>query len=397
MTIAGQSDQEYRQHLKDWWLSIAAPLWLERGVDWHRTGYFDQLSLADARNVADFRRVRVCARQIFVFSRLHLYGVPRTRDALDHGLDCLLGPMRHPEGGFCQSITLDGAVKSSKRDLYDQAFVLFALAHAYGLTRCDGLVREARALFGLIEDRFRHRAGGFQEAYPAELPRRQNPHMHLLEACLAWTEAGLDGPWVALAGDLVRLMLDRFYSVDDGCIFEYFDDDLALTTAPDRQVFEPGHHFEWIHLLGQARAAGLCEDVSCVQRDLAMTALTRGLAESSGIPYGEVTRSGTVAEPKSRIWQVCEWLRTADQQGGPVGSTSQPAGLLIRMLDSPTPGLWRERWHAETGAFDDEACPASSLYHIMTGTESFALGGAAAHPSDAARAAGATQSVGVGL
>lgn len=362
------------QFLEDWWLNSAAPLWLDHGVDWRGRGFFDQLSLTDAANVADIKRVRVCARQIFVFARLARHGVPRARAAVDHGLACLLGPMRHSDGGFVRSIDLAGRARDDTRDLYDQAFVLFALAHAYRLLGDEGLVAEARRLFALIEQHFRHPIIGLVEALPATLPRRQNPHMHLLEACLAWMEAGLDGPWTALADELVGLMRERFFSEPEARLFEFFDDRLELIADPASQVFEPGHHFEWVHLIGQGRKAGVAGCDEYLPGLLARTALERGISPRTGIPLGSVDRAGVPVDPDCRIWQLCEWLRVATDRPDIAGAASRPATALIAMLDVPLRGLWRERRNALTGKVQDEPCPASSLYHIMTGTESFVFG-----------------------
>jgi mannose-6-phosphate isomerase len=37
---------------------------------------------------------------------------------------------------------------------------------------------------------------------------------------------------------------------------------------------------------------------------------------------------------------------------------------LLRYLDTPTPGLWRDKLTPE-GQFIDEPAPASSLYHLV--------------------------------
>ena len=363
----------HRQLLRDWWINDAGPLWLERGVDWRGPGYFDQLDFSDARNAADYKRVRVCARQIFVFSRLAEAGLTGANDAVGHGLACLFGPMRHPRGGFVQSIELSGRVLSDKRDLYDQAFVLFALAYAYRLTGDERLCEEALVLADLILREFRHPRRGFVEALPPLQPRRQNPHMHLLEACLAWVEQARPGPWSELANELVGLMREQFWSKVDRRLYEYFDDDLELDSSLAKQIFEPGHHFEWIHLLHEARRLGLVEPDASMLRDLAETALGHGIAPDSGIPFGAIARDNTVADPQCRVWQLCEWLRVAALYPQYGGHEVRPAGLLIEMLDVPVAGLWRERRNAVNGVYGDEACPASSLYHIMTGCESFAF------------------------
>ena len=54
-----------------------------------------------------------------------------------------------------------------------------------------------------------------QRGYLTELPasghRKQNPHMHLLEAALANLEASGDERFLALADEMVGLFCDHFY------------------------------------------------------------------------------------------------------------------------------------------------------------------------------------------
>jgi mannose-6-phosphate isomerase len=359
--------------LRDWLNTIAAPLWLERGVDWQNGGFFDQLSFSDARNSAEYKRLRVCARQIFVFSRLSANNFAGAHRAVEHGLHFLLTRMRHPEGGFVERVSLDGKVLNSTRDLYDQAFVIFALASAYRLLGDAALVVEARSLAYLISERFAHPAGGFVEGLPPTYPRRQNPHMHLLEACLAWTELGVDDPFLLLAQGLVDLTLTRFWNQTDRRLYEFFDESLSLPSQDDMRRFEPGHHFEWIFLLHEAQRLGLSVGDLSIASDLANTARTIGMAPETGLPYGAIGPGNVVLDPFCRIWQLTEWLRVATllpEMGGPV---DVPAAYLLEFLDVPVRGLWRERRNVRDGTFRDENVPASSLYHIVTGCEAFAF------------------------
>jgi hypothetical protein len=80
-------DQADGEAFRTWLLGPAASLWLERGVDRTAGGYFDQLTFDSAKNSSDFKRLRVCARQIFVFSQLAEAGVTGAREAVLHGLD----------------------------------------------------------------------------------------------------------------------------------------------------------------------------------------------------------------------------------------------------------------------------------------------------------------------
>lgn len=356
--------------LRSWLLGPAAMVWLDRFVDRRSGGFFDQLSFHDAANACDFKRLRVCARQIFVFAQLARWGVPDARPAVLHGLGYLFAQLRHPSGGFIRSAKLDGTPLDETRDLYDHAFVVFALAAAYRLTGDPALLDEARAVLRLIARDMSHPAGGFAESLPPAQPRRQNPHMHLLEACLAWAAQLREQPFVSLAGDLIDLFTGHFYDAGRGILFELFGDDWSLPADPAQLIFEPGHHFEWIWLLGEARRTGIpVPGWETAVRGLASTA--NGGFGAAGLPYGamrfDAAGRAVASDTTCRIWVVTEWLRAClvepDSGVGPAGPA---AAWLRRFLDVPVQGLWHERCNAETGRFMMGPVYASSLYHIVS-------------------------------
>jgi mannose/cellobiose epimerase-like protein (N-acyl-D-glucosamine 2-epimerase family) len=349
----------------DWLFGRAMPLWLEHGVDWQRGGFFEALDLATLENRADFKRLRVTTRQIYVFVEGALAGVPRAHDAVDHGLAFLLGPSRHPEGGFASRCDMDGTIVDQTRDLYDLAFTLFALAHAHRLTGETRLKAEALALLGFIGTHLRHPAGGFAESIPPVLPRRQNPHMHLLEAGLACAEHMPDPAFDALCDELAGLAQACFIDLEAGALREYYDDDLTpIRDAQGRARIEPGHHFEWAWLLTEhTRVRGRAVPGGTM---LAEVALRHGLDPATGLLRGELYDDGSIAAADVRLWPHGEWLKAALALPDSAGDSLAAWAALARFLDVPTIGLWREQWDPATATFLAKPAPASSLYHITT-------------------------------
>jgi mannose/cellobiose epimerase-like protein (N-acyl-D-glucosamine 2-epimerase family) len=82
------------QQAREWLVKASLPLWLERGVDWKRGGFYDALSMDKAANAADFKRLRVLCRPIYVFSQGVRLGVTGSLEAVRHGVAFLLGPAR---------------------------------------------------------------------------------------------------------------------------------------------------------------------------------------------------------------------------------------------------------------------------------------------------------------
>ncbi|MBU2116719.1 MAG: AGE family epimerase/isomerase, partial [Alphaproteobacteria bacterium] len=242
--------------LGDWLLTSALPLWSQAGRD-PEGGFFERID-THGRPERGPRRARVLGRQIYAYSRAPALGwAGPASEVVRHGLACLPAFVR--ADGLVQSRLDDaGRPLEAPIDLYDQAFILFGTAHAVDVVGRDALPAFAATLRAALE-RFAHPLGGFEEALPRTLPLRANPHMHLLEAGLAW-EARTDGPeradWAAFCDGIVRLALERMIDPDTGALHEHFDGDWHRATAPDLAVVEPGHQFEWAWLLtrwGEAR------------------------------------------------------------------------------------------------------------------------------------------------
>ena len=82
-----------------------------------------------------------------------------------------------------------------------------------------------------------------------KLPRRQNPHMHLLEALLALHAATGEKNWLRRAGALVDLFKRRFSDPQTGALIEFFAEDWSPRPGDEGRLREPGHQFEWVWLL----------------------------------------------------------------------------------------------------------------------------------------------------
>lgn len=347
-----------------WLFGEALPVWLDRGTDWRHGAFYDSLAPLTLENASDFKRLRVLARQIYVFSHAARLDCPGAKDAVIHGLSFLLGPASLAGGGYATRFALDGRILEAELDFYDLAFVLFALAHAYDLLRDPRLREEAQSLLGLLRTRMRHTAGGFFESIPARLPRRQNPHMHLLEACLAWLEVDGDEGFAEVADEMVSLFSSRFFQRDEGVLLEFFDDDLQPARALE-PVCEPGHHFEWVWLLQQYAVLRGARQLPV--KALFDFAVRHGIDRRTGFLFGEISPKGDVLMPACRLWPHTEWLKAELVSLGKASACGVPMVMrqIRGFLTTATPGLWHERWDPGADAFIGGACPASTLYHIV--------------------------------
>jgi mannose-6-phosphate isomerase len=358
----------------NWLQTVAWPFWLARGIDrdgaGRAIGFHEHLTLDRQDCAAEFRRLRVVTRQTYVFSEALAAGLPGAGEAVALGVDYLRRHAFDPDGGYHWRFDLSGGVIDARRDLYDHAFVLLALSSAMRVLPSPVLRDEALALDAYLHEVFPHPEGGYGESLPPSLPRRQNPHMHLLEACLAASEVFGDDPFLDRADGLVHLFLTRMFQPVEGTLPEYFDDALVPHRESGLFIVEPGHHCEWIWLLDwharRRAAAGRppLQGAEAVILRLARFVAGHGIHTETGAVMDEVWSDGTPRALGQRLWPQTERLKAeiVHPCAGEARILRAYAVLDTYIRPAP-PGLWLERRTA-AGAFTRDAAPASSLYHL---------------------------------
>ena len=349
--------------LSAWLREAAWPCWLAHGIDRKRGGFFEALDLHTKTCTADFRRLRVVARQIYVFSEAARAGLPGADEAVRLGLAFLDRNALHPQGGYAWRFDLSHTATNHTRDLYDHAFVLLALSSAVAVLPASTLRPKALALLDWIEDALPHPQGGYLESLPPALPRRQNPHMHLLEALLAAYEAFGDEIFIARARTLVDVFATRLVDAASGCLPEFFDDDLVPHRENGVFLVEPGHHCEWVWLLhrfqaltgAQTRLQEIAEKLMGFVDLYGIGALHRDLIDIVG-------SDGRPIEATARLWPQTERLKAEFLRADPAPAKQREAVAALGAYLRPD-GLWFERRSA-SGAFLEVPAPASSLYHL---------------------------------
>jgi mannose-6-phosphate isomerase len=368
------------------------PLWTEAGIDKDGGGFFEKID-SQGHAVEAPRRTRVVARQIYVFATAARQGWAVGADRwVDHGLYFLLQKMQLKNGTFPTSVKNDGSVLDATFDLYEQAFALFALASAaQGRPDRQALRGEALRLLAALRDRWAHPRAGFEEAAPRSLPLRSNPHMHLLEAALAWVEmsAGADRVvWEELADELVALCLTRFIDPTTGALRENFDGEWQPMPGPAGRLVEPGHQFEWAWLLWRwAELKGGDPRARAAARRLLEIGEHDGVDPVRGVAVNALDDTLRITDAAAKLWPQTErikaWHQAIAEAPDPASAAharerldASVAGLGRYLVDSPA-GLWEEQMRAD-GSFDTQDCRASSLYHVVCAIETLQRGVAGA-------------------
>jgi mannose-6-phosphate isomerase len=340
-------------------------------VDAEGGGFVEKIDL-DGQPVALPRRGRVTPRQIYGFAVSAELGWQGPWQAIvETGLEGYFARFFRPDGLIRTLVAQDGTVLDDSVSLYDQAFGLFALAHAQRVLpgRTD-IEPRARALLALLQSRLGHPLGGFDETTPRTLPLQSNPHMHLFEASLAWAEVSTDPAWQAQADQIGELCLTRFIEPDSGGVREYFDADWNPAEGTAGRKLEPGHQFEWGWLLlrwGQAK--GRADALAAAKRMIAL-AEDHGVDPVRGVAMNVLLSDLSVHDAQARLWPQTERIKAnillAQITGEAKALEGVVAGVhgLMKYFDVPVAGLWRDRMEPD-GSFVQEAAPASSFYHIL--------------------------------
>jgi mannose-6-phosphate isomerase len=364
-------DQLKREHelLRHWLLHDAYPLWATHGYDVRRGGFEESLT-ASGPAAQEPRRARVQVRQIYCFARAAGFGwqPAQARELVTGGLQYFLDRYRRPDGLFRTLIAADGSVLDERAFLYDQAFVLLALAESEKLLQSGAELLQAASELRSALYRYLKRSGaGFSSALPEALPLLSNPHMHLLEAALDWTSVDPDAAWQALADEIVALALARFIDPASGALRESFDEHWAPLPGTAGRIVEPGHQFEWAWLLlcwGSRRAG----EADAVAATLVQIGETHGVRD--GVAVNALLDDFSVHDAEARLWPQTERLKAAARMAVTTrdarywSMATQAAQGLRRYLATDTPGLWFDRLKPD-GQFVRQSAPASSFYHIV--------------------------------
>lgn len=365
MTTSNAALADVRSRARRWMFDLALPYWLENGVDRERSGYVEMFD-AEGRASAPFKRTRVTARQIYVFSHAALLGWEPGLEAARHGFQFLRDKARLQGGLWARRLSPTGEVIDTTPDLYDHAFVLFALgwyARASGEREPLDL---ALTSLDALETHFRHPHGGFAHEVPMTGWRQQNPHMHLLEAALSLQDADPAEPrFAALAAEVVDLFRTRFF--DGSTLAEFFDDDWTRAPGVDGRLVEPGHQFEWAWILwNHGRLSG--RDMTREIRALYEFAERYGVDPRTGVTCSIVLDDGTPHDPGSRTWPNTERIKGALAYADVTGIDTSAAVhsavdvLFDRHLDPR--GTWTEAFDGQGRPVTDTV-PASTLYHVF--------------------------------
>lgn len=277
------------------------PFWMEHVADFERGTFRATIANNGTRSDAPPRGCLLTTRILWTFAAAwRVYGDAdylRMADLAYHDLESRFRDDTH--GGYVWSIHPDGSWERDRKQVYGQAFAIYALSELHWCSGDPAPLEQAKALFRLLEHYARDpQHGGYGEAFARDWrpiedvrlsavdqndPKSQNTLLHVMEAYTnllrVWPDAGLR---VALE-QLVHVMLDHVIQPETRHLGLFFTSDWTPTS--DRISY--GHDIEASWLLWEAAGAlndeALKAKLMPVVLDIADVTLAEGCDDDGAI------------------------------------------------------------------------------------------------------------------
>lgn len=352
------------QELEEWARHKALPFWADTAQD-EQGGWYEDLSLNREPNTEKIRRLRVQARQIYVYSVAHKMKWYSGHEIIPNSLGFMtqygLSPDTLP--GFIHLLASDYSISNNKRDLYDHAFYLLACGWAYHATGERRALTLANEIADFIDYALLSPNGGWRESSEGNLPRRQNPHMHLFEACLALYDITKEKRWMNYAHRIFNLFEIHFFDPKNHAINEFFEDDWKIITGLKGQSVEPGHAAEWVWLLK------LYEDYSGVDTsDYAEKLYNRICASKTVFLNDKEHIDGSIIRSTKRLWVQTEFIKAhiAQMARGNTHAENRAVATIKTFFECylEDNGTWVDQID-NNGLSISTTIPTSTFYHVM--------------------------------
>ncbi len=286
------------------------PFWISKVVNGNGHAFFGSLTNDLAVDRTAERGSLLTSRILWTYSAaFSAYRDPAYLAMADHAYrDLMLHFHDRENGGFYWSVSADGAILRDRKQVYGQAFAVYALSEYYDASGRPESLDQAFATYRLIEKHAHAPHGGYLEAFgrawePIEdmrlscvdlnEPKSQNTPLHIMEAYTRLMLVLPEPPLRIALSNLVKIMLERIVDPVTGHLGLFFAEDWRLRC----EWFSYGHDIE---------AAWLLTWAADVMKDQALASRIRPLA----VKIADVTLAEGV-----------------DTDGG-VYNRGSPAGLL---------------------------------------------------------------------
>jgi mannobiose 2-epimerase len=314
--------QSYAQRIETDLRENILSFWMDRVVDRERGAFFGSLTNDLVVDRRAERGALLTCRILWTFAaayrRFHDPAYLNMADRAYADLTTTFADRDH--GGFYWSVADDGRVLRDRKQVYGQAFAIYALTEYHLASGLPAALHEAIAVHHLLERYARETSyGGYLEAFSrswqpiADMrlsavdlnePKSQNTLLHVMEAYTnllrAWPDEGLR----AAQARLLETMLDHVLDPRTAHLGLFFTNDWTLRS--DRISY--GHDIEAAWLFTQAADvlghASLTARIHPLAVRIAEVTLAEGLDADGGV-YNEGSPRG-LTDTNKEWWPAAE-------------------------------------------------------------------------------------------
>jgi mannobiose 2-epimerase len=299
------------------------PFWMRHAVDRENGGFHGTIHSDLTVDAKAPRAAVINARILWTFSAAtRVLGKPEYREMADRAWDYINQKFWDKQnGGVYWMLDYKGNPISDRKQIYAQAFTVYAMAEYYRATGRPESLERARLLFRLIEKYSRDSVfKGYIEACSRNWgtledmrlsekdlnsPKSMNTHLHIMEAYTSLLRVWRDSELAARQNDLLEVTMDRIVDSSTGHFKLFFDK--QWNSLSDHVSF--GHDIEGSWLLMEA-AEVLGDPVlqayaQKVGSRMAEVVYDEGLDQDGSIFY-ERNSKGEFVDPNKHWWAQAE-------------------------------------------------------------------------------------------
>ena len=317
---------QLKQELKEELTHNILPFWMDKMTDDINGGYYGQMT---GRNqlVSNAPKGGILnARILWTFSSAALYFnnalytqyAKRAKDyAFEHFFDS-------ENGGAYWMLNADGSPADTKKQIYSQAFFIYALVEYYRVTNDAACLDKAIDLFRLIEKySFDVTQNGYFEAYSKEWvlledlrlsekdaneKKTMNTHLHILEAYTNLYRIWKNEELAKQLKNLIDIFLNKIINSKTYHLDLFFDENWNCKST----LFSYGHDIEAAWLLEEAAVVLGNVEVLKKVRDVALKVAD---AAAEGVqPNGSIVNEKNSAT--GHVDTNCDWWPQAEAMVG---------------------------------------------------------------------------------